>query len=252
MPNRDTLVEFLDSYLNIRTISDSSWNGLQVEGNSSVERIGVTVDSGEETFRKAADEGVDFLIVHHGLFWRSADPRLCDWMKRRIDILLDAGISLYAAHLPLDVHPEVGNNVQLVRLTGAEPKEAFADYHGVKIGWIGSRSTPAPLSEIVHQLEESLGTTCKVLSFGPERIATVGAVSGGAGMGSLTHALHAGVDLYISGEAVESYHLARDAGMNIVYCGHHASETVGVKALGEVVGKQFGVPTVFVDVPTGL
>ncbi len=252
MLDRDHLTGYIDGLLNVHNIPDGSWNGLQVEGKKQIENVAVTVDAGEETFSRAAENGVDFLIVHHGLFWKSNDPRLKGWMKRRIGILIEAGISLYAAHLPLDLHPQLGNNAQLIGLIGARTTESFAEYHGLKIGWMGTFAKAVMLDAIVDKLEKQLPTACKVLPFGPAKVETVGAVSGGGGMSSLNQAVDAGVDLYISGEPVESYHLARDAGVNIVYCGHHASETVGVKALGREVEKQYKVAVEYIDVPTGL
>ena len=250
--SRDALVLFLNSLLNTETINDSSYNGLQVEGAAEVRKALFAVDAGIQTFEEAARRKADFVVVHHGLFWKSANPCATGIMGRRLRSLMNRDISLYASHLPLDKHPVVGNNAVLVRLVGAKPTRTFADYHGTNIGWVGTFPKPRTVDAVVKDLESRLNTRCTVLPCGPRVCTTVGVVSGGGGMGCFASATTADIDLYISGEATEVYHLARESRLNVIFAGHHATETVGVKALAAAVHRKFGIECEFVDIPTGL
>ena len=136
------ITNFLDHYLQIDSIEDESWNGLQVEGNSRIEKALFAVDASIDTFKKAVQENADLVVVHHGHYWKYANPSLKDWGRERIDLLTNNGISLYACHLPLDRHREVGNNAQLLKLLGAEIKEEFIQHKGKNIGWIGEVKQP--------------------------------------------------------------------------------------------------------------
>ncbi len=252
MAKRDAVTSFLDTYLDITSIPDDSWNGLQVEGKSEVRKIMFTTDAGLATFEKALEVQADMLVVHHGMFWRPGDPRIQGYMKRRISLLLENGISLYAAHLPLDKHPEVGNNAQLIKILGFEQDQPFALYNGQNISFTGKIDKPKTLEELVDTLVTSTGATCKTLPFGKKEIRTIAVCSGGGSFPQFIEAVNAGVDAYITGDATEIYHMAKDMGLNVIFAGHHATEIVGVKALAEVVKKELSVDVEFVDVPTGL
>lgn len=253
MTKRDVIVSYLDSYLDISGIADDSWNGLQFEGKAEVQRIVTAVDSGVETFERAVKEKADMVIVHHGQFWSGANPSLRGWSKRRFDILAENGISLYAAHLPLDRHPVVGNNAELMRIFGAKKERESFFYHGAPIGWIGTFAKPVTRDELARRITKGINTTTlQVLPFGPEKIRTLGICSGGGGHVGFFEAMKEGVDAYVSGEVTEVYHGAKDARMNVFFAGHHATETVGVRALGEHIRRRFKVPAVFIDIPTGL
>jgi dinuclear metal center YbgI/SA1388 family protein len=243
------LVEFLDNYLEIDKINDISWNGLQIEGKVEVKKIAFSVTAGVEVFEKAKKEGPDMIIVHHGIFWKESNPSVRDWYKNRILSLLKSNISLYACHLPLDKHPKVGNNAQLLKLIGAKIKEPFGKYAGYD-GWIGERK-PISLKEIVNKLNKKLNTKCIVLSYGKEKVRRIGVISGGAPY-SIFEAIEKNVDLYITGDAADIVEVVRDAKINVIFAGHYATETLGVKALAKVLEKKFKVKTVFIDVPTGL
>ena len=246
------IVTFLDTYLDIDEIKDDSWNGLQVEGKSEVRKAVFAVDAGIDTFKRAIQENAELVVVHHGLFWRSGNPTLVDWTKERVNLLLRNGISLYASHLPLDKHREVGNNAQLLKLLGAQIKDEFGEYHGVNIGWIGELKPLVSLTEIEQRLNTELKTQCTILRFGKEKIETIAVCSGGGGHGRFLEALQKKVDLYVTGDSTEIYHAAKDAGFNVIFAGHHATETLGVKALSEVVTQKFKVEPLFLDIPTGL
>jgi len=241
------LTDYLDEFLGIRDISDHSWNGLQIEGKSDVNKVICAVDSGCLTFKEEAD----LIVVHHGLFWRSIDPSLRGLNKKRVDMLTRQETSLYAAHLPLDRHPKIGNNALLLEIIGAQITGEFHHSEGKNISWIG-KMQPTKLSTITKKIDSELDTESKVLAFGKEMIETVAVCSGGPGVGIFNEAIESGVDLYIAGEQCDIYHMAKDAGMNVIFAGHHATETLGVKALAAHLKKEFSLDVKFVDIPTGL
>jgi dinuclear metal center YbgI/SA1388 family protein len=245
------IVEFLDSYLNTAEISDSSWNGLQIEGRSEVKKIMFAVDAGVEVFERAIKEEVDMIVVHHGIFWTRENPTITGWKKKRFDMLYSKGISLYASHLPLDVHAEVGNNAELVKMLGAKIVKEFGQHEGILVARVAEFPEAVSIDDIKDRLS-GLGGKMTVLPFGPEKIKTIALCSGGGGYGIFFEARDLGVDAYLSGDSVEVYHAAQDAGINVVFAGHHATETTGVKALSKVVDSKFDVEVKFVDIPTGL
>lgn len=252
MVSLSMLVQFLDAYLETDRIKDDSWNGLQVEGVPEVKKVLCAVDAGVETFEYAIQEKVDLVVVHHGLFWKSANPSVRAWTKKRIVMLYEHGISVYASHLPLDRHPEVGNNVQLLRLLGFEKEHEFGWYGGQTISFTGRSENPKRLSNLEDLLQKELGATCVTLPFGAEAISTMAVCSGGGGYPQFMEAVHVGVDLYVTGDSTEMYHMAKDIGINVIFAGHHATETVGVKALAGLIKEKFGIEAIFADIPTGL
>ncbi len=252
MPRLNRITEFLDKYLAIDDIDDTCWNGLQFEGRSEVKKIACAVDAGVESFECAVKENADMLIVHHGHFWSNHDPSIRGWTKDRIDHLYENGLSLYACHLPLDRHREVGNNSELLKLLGAKIVDGFLMQNGKNIGWTGNFKEAVPVLDIVRKLNSELKTQCVFLPFGNKKVKSLAVCSGGGGYGGFYEALRAGVDLFLTGDAVEIYYTAKDSGMNVIFAGHHATETVGLKALSKVLRKRFKVETVFIDLPTGL
>ncbi|MCM8769934.1 MAG: Nif3-like dinuclear metal center hexameric protein [Candidatus Omnitrophica bacterium] len=247
-----TLVSFLDDYLRTAEVKDSSWNGLQVEGRETVRRVIGAVDAGLETFQAACSAKGDLLLVHHGLFWKQSLPYLTGVNRERIKFLLDNHLSLYASHLPLDRHPVSGNNALLLRLIGAKKEREFFFYEGQSISWIGVFHPPVTVRKILVRLESSLKTKCQLLPFGPKEIRTVAVCSGGGGASAFQQAVNGEVDLYITGEATEIYHLAKDYRCSVIFGGHHATETTGVRALLRLLQARYRVETRFVDIPTGL
>lgn len=252
MQKLNKIVAFLDEFLKTDDVDDSSWNGLQFEGKSTVERAAFAVDAGIDAFRMSADIEADILIVHHGHFWDFRNPSITGWAKERIKILFENDISLYVSHNPLDRHKEVGHNAQILKLLGARITDEFFHYHGKNIGWIGERGRALGLKEIEEKLNRELNTKCRVLPFGKDKVKTIAVCSGGGSYSGFYSALDAGVDLYISGDAVEIYHTAKDAAVNVIFAGHHATETLGLKALSRTLQKKFGIKTVYIDLPTGL
>ena len=252
MPTLQKVVAFLDNYLKIDDIEDSSWNGLQFEGNSNIKKIAFAVDASVDSFQKATEGNADMLIVHHGHFWSNHNPSISGWTKERIDFLYKNNLSLYACHLPLDRHKEVGNNSQLLKILGAKIKKEFLFHKGKNVGWIGERKKPITLKEVERKLIDSLETECIILPFGKKSIKSIAVCSGGGSYGGFYEALELNADLYITGDTAEIYYTAKDSGMNVIFAGHHATETVGLKALSKVLEKSFKVEVLFIDLPTGL
>jgi len=250
---REELISFLDTFLNIQNVKDDSFNGLQVEGKDDIRKVIFAVDAGMEIFEKAVEQNADMVVVHHGMFWNGANPCVTSWKKKRVEILLNHGISLYAAHLPLDMHPEVGNNVQLLKILGFEKENPFGFYHGQAISFTGKTDKPKTIDHIVMTLQSELGAECKVLPFGKKKIKHIAVCSGGGDdYGMLQEAFDAGADLYLTGDATLMHHQVKDMGFNVIFAGHHATETVGVKALASVIGEKFGIISEFCNIPTGL
>ncbi|GIW26431.1 Nif3-like dinuclear metal center hexameric protein [Meiothermus sp.] len=248
---RDVLVRWLDEYLKIREFKDPSLNGLQVEGKAEVRKIGVSVDAAQVIFDQAAEAQVDFLITHHGLFWGQPFA-IVGYQKKRLERLFLAGISLYTAHLPLDAHPEVGNNAVLARELGLRDLEPFPHPKYGPIGCVGHFSEPRPLAEVEDRIGELTGMQPLVHKGGLEEVRRVGIVSGG-GAGDVGLAKALGCDLYITGEPSHAhYHEPFELGINVIYAGHYDSETFGVRALAARLEEEFGLPWVFLAHPTGL
>src|SRR5690606_913804 len=212
-------------------------------------RIGVAVDASEASIRAAAGRGCDVLIVHHGLFWDGNVP-VTGRRYRRLRLLIERGIALYSAHLPLDVHPEVGNNVVLARELGMMVEGTFGDYKGMPVGVWGRLALSR--EALAARLDEVLGGRVRLLPGGPERLERVGVLTG-AGGGMIAEAIAAGLDALVTGEgAHHTYFDAIEGGINVYYGGHYATETWGVRALAAHLSERFGVPTEFIDLPTGL
>lgn len=248
--SRRKITQYLNDYLNVEAISDSSRNGLQVEGKPMVARVAVAVDACLKTIRRAARMKADMLIVHHGLFW-GRDELITGVMQKRVGALLESGISLYVAHLPLDIHDGVGNNAEIARLLGFKLGPRFARYRGADIGFIVEAPESMARNTLVAKVDKALRTKSVVLAFGPPRVKRIGIVSGG-GAEIAPDAKDRGCDTFITGETSHSgYHLAKEAGINVIYAGHYASETVGVRALGRHLQRKFALTCKFISDPTG-
>ena len=251
MANLNEVAKFLDNYLDIKSVKDQSFNGLQVEGKQDIKKIVFAVTAGMETFKKSAQANADMIFVHHGLFWHGVNPNLTGYNFDRVKFLIKSEISLYASHLPLDKHPEVGNNAQLLKLLGFEIDQPFGYYAGQYISFIGKTDKPKKIIEIQEILEKQLDAKCKVISFGKKEIKTMAVCSGGGGQSQLAEAIDSGVDFYLTGDSTEFYHNVRDAKFNVICAGHHATETVGVKALAPILKNKFNLEVEFINISTG-
>lgn len=248
---RNELVTYLDGYLGCRAAQDYSDNGLQVEGADEVRRLAFAVDACQETIEGAIGSGAQMLIVHHGLFW-GKPLRIVGPHRRRVKALLDGDCSLYAVHLPLDRHPEVGNNAQLARLLGLKVVGGLGEAFGVPVGVVATAPDTMTRDQLVAELSAILGGAPLVTPGGPAEIRQVGIISGGAAK-EIAAAAEAGCDTYITGETSHSsYHDAAEYGINVIYAGHYATETIGLKALGTHLFEKLGLHGSFIDRPTGL
>ena len=248
--HRDELVAYLDRYLRIAEVPDSSPNGLQVQGADRVARVAYAVDASVQTIRAAQKADADFLVVHHGLWWGKHVP-ITGTMHARVAALIHADVSLYAAHLPLDCHPKVGNNVELARLLGLRTREDFGEYRGVRIGVIAEAARPLTRASFAERVAKTLGARTGILPCGPAKVRRVAIVSGGGAM-LAEDAARAGCDTLLTGETAHSaVHPAREASINLVFGGHYATETVGLEALRRHVARRFRLTGVFLSAPTG-
>ncbi|HRN18162.1 MAG TPA: Nif3-like dinuclear metal center hexameric protein [Trueperaceae bacterium] len=251
--NRDELVAWLDEYLDTSgfAAADASLNGLQVEGSSKVTKVALAVDAAMNTFEQAATKGADMLIVHHGLFW--GRPEAITGMHRaRVKFLLDHDINLYASHLPLDAHREVGNNWGLARELEMQELQPFGLHRGLAIGVKGEFAEPKSLRALAEEIEAKLGEQVLVHAGGPDPVASLGIVSGGAAW-DLVAAAEEGLDAFLTGEPRhEVFYHAFERGINGMFGGHYMTETVGVNLLGRQLKERFGLEVEFILLPTGL
>jgi dinuclear metal center YbgI/SA1388 family protein len=221
-----------------------AFNGLQVANNGAVTRIGAAVDAGLEPFTKARDAGVDFLIVHHGIYWDAPRP-LIGAKREKVKLLLDANMALYSAHLPLDAHPEIGNNALLVRELGMEVVRAFYEFEGRKIGATASHS--GTRVALRAKLEKLFPRGITALEFGSAEPREVAVITGG-GYGVGNELAAEGVDTFITGELKQQwFNRAQEERLNVYACGHYATETFGVRALAAELSAKFGMPWEFIS-----
>jgi dinuclear metal center YbgI/SA1388 family protein len=228
---------------------DGAANGLQAANRGAVTRIAAAVDASLATVRLAVAARADLLIVHHGLFWSPSHP----WTGRRYELLrllLDHDLAVYSSHLPLDLHPRLGNNARLCRALKFSALKPFFLTKGQHLGF--QAAIRIPRDALAARLAHATGTPPKVLPGGPAICRRVGVVTGGAGA-ELNLAASEGVDTFITGEGPHwTFALAEELGVNVLYGGHYATETFGVKALASALSRRFNIPWVFLDHPSGL
>ena len=245
------VVSYLDRYLRTSEVPDApnALNGLQLANGGTISRVTAAVDLCDATVQMAAQQGADLLLVHHGLFWGGLQ-RLTGRAYRRVAGLIRHNIALYSAHLPLDVHPEVGNNAVLAHRLGVARRGEFGEENGMRIGEWGEVDIPRAV--LAQRLGEVVGGHPRLMAFGPERVRRVGIVTGAAGS-MIGQAAAQGLDTYITGEgAHHTFFDAEELGLNVFYAGHYATETFGVKALAERLCTEFDLPWTFLDHPTDL
>jgi len=279
MPSLSDIVSYTDDFLRISAVGDwdNALNGLQIENSGQVTLLGAAVDVSTRVLTDAAKRNVDLLIVHHGLFWPGLQP-VKSALRRQLQLAFENDIALYSAHLPLDIHPKVGNNAQLVAALGlrsahqncrasvsdAKPiarrftetpykiksVEPFLEEKGQPVGLKARASMPR--NELIRKLRKALGGPVKVFSFGPRQTRAIGVVTGGAGS-EIYRVAQENIDTFITGEAPHwAAVAAQELGMNLLLGGHYATEVFGVKALAAHLSKRFGIPWEFIDCPTGL
>jgi dinuclear metal center YbgI/SA1388 family protein len=245
------IVSYTDRFLRIRDVGDwdNALNGVQIENSGRVTRIGAAVDVSTRVLTEAAKQGVDLLIVHHGLFWPGLQP-IRGALRRQLRIAFENDVALYSAHLPLDIHARVGNNAQLVAALGLKSTQPFLEEKGQPVG-LKSRAS-LPRSELVRKLQKALNGPVKVFGFGPKQTRAIGVVTGAAGS-EIYRVADEKIDTFITGEAPHwAAVAAEELGVNLLLGGHYATEVFGVRALASHLSKQFRVPWEFIDCPTGL
>jgi len=251
MPSLAEIVRYTDRFLRVREVGDwdNALNALQIENSGRVTRIGASVDISTRVLTEAAKQDVDFLIVHHGLFWPGLQP-IKGALRRQLRLAFENDIALYSAHLPLDIHPRVGNNAQLVAALGLRSPQPFLEEKGQPVG-LKIRASP-PRSELVRKLQKALNGAVKIFASGPKQARTIGVVTGAAGS-EIYRVAEENIDTFITGEAPHwAAVAAEELGVNLLLGGHYATEVFGVKALAAHLSKRFKVPWRFIDCPTGL
>jgi dinuclear metal center YbgI/SA1388 family protein len=243
------LIERLDALLDASRVKDYCPNGLQVEGRGEVRRVLCGVTASQHLLDHAVAGGYDAVFVHHGYFWKGEDGRVNGIRRQRLKTLLANDISLIAYHLPLDLHPELGNNAQLGRLMGWRPDGRFADQ---ELGWIGrpaESDAPESAEQLGRSIAARLGRDPLLVGDGARKVRRVAWCTGGA-QGFFEQAIAAGADLYVSGEISEqTVHLARESGVPYIAAGHHATERYGARAIAAYLGDSLGLAADFVDLP---
>ncbi|MCA1949011.1 MAG: Nif3-like dinuclear metal center hexameric protein [Treponema sp.] len=245
---------YFRSFLDIEGFSrsDDSVNGLQVDNNGSdIKKVAFAVDASLESFTLAAQRGAGMLFVHHGLLW-GKPTALTGIIRTRLQVLFEHNIALYAVHLPLDQHPEVGNNAVLADLLGLEQREPFGLYHDQKIGYKGIFKEPVSIEEAVKRISFMDRPPIGVFPFGKKEIRSCAVVSGGAAMEAF-QAVDECLDLYITGESSHSvYHYAIEGKLNMIAGGHYSTEVWGVRRVMEKLANETSLEVEFLDIPTGL
>ncbi len=257
MPALATIAEFLDTTLNIGGIPDypNAVNGVQVANVGDIQRVATAVDFSSETVNGAVKAGARLLIVHHGMFWGGVQP-ITAHRYQRLSTLIASDIAVYSAHLPLDVHPELGNNALLARRLGLEPSGGFVRYQTIDVGLSGASNIPTRLlAQRAGDLAAEFRGTLVTLPFDSDRITRKWGLCTGAGVdsSSLKDAAQKGLDTLIVGEGPHHTAIeARELGIVVLYAGHYATETLGIRALGDLLATRFGVTSTFIDAPSGL
>jgi dinuclear metal center YbgI/SA1388 family protein len=232
--------------------ADSSLNGIQVgRAEQEVEKVAFCVDACLESFKRTVEQKAQLLFVHHGIYWGRVEP-VTGTNYERMRTLISNDIALYAAHLPLDMHGEFGNNAQMARVLDLRDLEPFGVYRGTPIGWKGTLPAELSLDEVTRKLFHEPSSVLGTLPFGPARVRTVGIISGGAPH-EVDQAIEQGLDLYITGESTHTiYHKCLEAGINVIFGGHYQTEIWGVQAVARKLADDTGLSTCFIDLPSGL
>ena len=244
------LSHYLDNLLDISNIPDlpNAFNGLQVENTGDIKKIGLAVDICDATIRMAIDQECHMVLVHHGLFWSGSQP-IRGKIYKKLSTLIRNNVGLYAAHIPLDIHPLLGNSKVLADLLGLQNPQPFGEYMGIKIGLKGTIQSQ-PAKQLAKYLGRNLSTQVQVI--GERKIESIGLVTGGAGE-MICQAVEEGLDAYLTGECDHHhFHEATEGGCTLLLAGHYATETGGVKAIGKHLEGKFGIECEFLHYPTGL
>lgn len=257
MPALEPLASFLDTTLNCAAIPDypNAVNGVQLSNVGIIDHVACAVDFSTETITGAIDAGAKLLIVHHGMFWGGVQP-ITRHRHHRLWLLMTHDVAVYSAHLPLDIHPDLGNNALLAKYLGLEPTAGFAKYQSIDVGLSGTSDIPTrAIAERASTLASEFGGHLVATPFDEARVTRAWGICTGSGADSSTlrEAAARGLDTLIVGEGPHHTAIeARELGIVVLYAGHYATETFGVRALGDHLAEAFGIRSTFIDVPSGL
>ena len=252
---RDKILRFLEETFRISLTPDNSYNGLQFDGKKNIQHLVTGVDASEAFLREAIRRKADLAIVHHGLFWKGNELKKIDrFMKRKLEVMIRGDLNLYGIHLPLDSHPDLGNNAVLARLLGLTDLTPFSEYQGQKIGFWGRFPRPLSRTALVKKITAAIGPLTGRIEFGATSIRTLGIVSGGGGNSVMDPEAQDGrLDALLTGEIIHQiYGVTEERQQNLYAAGHYATERFGVQALGEKLAEVFRLNHEFIDLPTGL
>lgn len=252
MAKLSEIIDLLDRELAINDFQDVSHNGLQLGDEREIERICTGVDASLEFFEAAEKMGAQLLICHHGISWGDSLKRITEINYRRVKYLVDHNLCLYACHLPLDAHPELGNNIRICRALKLRNLRPFGIYNGMPIGFSGDLPESVCFHSLVDSAAEVFGNINMTMDFGPGKVKTVAVVSGGAA-DEIEEAGRKGIDVYISGEPkLTAWHLAQEYGVNAIFAGHYATEVFGVRAVAEYLVESLDIEAHFIDLGISL
>jgi dinuclear metal center YbgI/SA1388 family protein len=244
---RSELLSFINQYLKIDAFNDLCPNGLQVAGVDRVTKIVTAVSASVELFKKASAVNADTIIVHHGIIWNFERPLYTGGYRERLKLLICNNLNLFAYHIPLDAHPEIGNNVQLALLFGLRDVQPFGDYKGNDIGVMGEID-PVNCELFFNKIERSLSRKPVIFPYGPAEISRIGIISGGA-QKEIGQAVKVGLDAFITGEVSEYImHYAQEEKIHFISAGHYATERLGILALGDLLKNKFGLTVEFIEI----
>ena len=248
MTSLTKLEMYTNTLLNIARISDYAPNGVQVRGRQEIGKIITGVSACVDLFTAAIDQQADLILVHHGMFWEKESQVVEGKLKKRLKLLLERDITLMAYHLPLDCHPQLGNNIQILNRLGLEVNQPFGLHRNTHLSFIGRSQEPLSIKTFRQQLQALFGGEPLVLGFGPKQINQI-AICSGAAPELIHEAKQYGVDLFLTGEAAEHvYHFAKEEEIHFVAAGHHRTEMIGIQALGDHLAKHFGIQHQFINI----
>ncbi|MDO6693475.1 Nif3-like dinuclear metal center hexameric protein [Aliiglaciecola sp. 3_MG-2023] len=246
--NNRTLLTYLNQLLKPEKIKDYCPNGLQIEGTPEIRKIVTGVTACQALIDRAVGLNADAIFVHHGYFWRGENPCIIGMKRQRIKDLINNDINLYGYHLPLDIHPELGNNAQLAKRLNIDVIGGLEQKNPQSVAMLGQFETPLPLHELAINIETSLQRKPQIINAGDHNIKSIAWCTGG-GQSYIEMAAEQGVDAFISGEISEqTVHVAREMGIHFIAAGHHATERYGAKAVGEYLARSFDIDVTFVDI----
>ncbi len=245
--NNKKIENILNELLQPHKIKDFTVNGMQLEGCAKVSKVITGVTASQALIDAAVEQGADAILVHHGYFWKNESQAITGIKYRRIKTLIENNINLYAYHLPLDIHPELGNNVELAKRLGITVRRGLEPWNSNSVALVGKFETPVSAQELTARITTELQREPLVIDAGRE-IKSIAWCTGG-GQSYIDLAIEQGIDAFISGEASEqTVHLAREAGMSFFAAGHHATERYGIQALGEWLANEKGLDVTFIDI----